>query len=273
MEAIMKSHWISILALTCFCASPTVHAQTPAITGIAHIAYRVSDLDKEVKFFAQLGYEVAFANTSGAKTTEAFVKIDDRQFIEIYPQTDPSQPLGWMHVCYETDAPYALDSIYAEHGLNPTKVVKAGAGNLLFTLKDPEGRVTEFTQYMPGSRHTHDRGLHLGQDRVSGHLLGFELPVADLAAARKFYLNLGFDVKDAAGAIRLAVPGAPDLRIEVHSAGAGSEPQTLFAVPDARKAADKLRRMGLNGKRHGKLVFVRDPDGNSFVLMETGSEL
>jgi catechol 2,3-dioxygenase-like lactoylglutathione lyase family enzyme len=255
MEAIMKSHWISILALTCFCASPTVHAQTPAITGIAHIAYRVSDLDKEVKFFAQFGYEVAFANTSGAKTTEAFVKIDDRQFIEIYPQTDPSQPLGWMHVCYETDAPYALDSIYAEHGLNPTKVVKAGAGNLLFTLKDPEGRVTEFTQYMPGSRHTHDRGLHLGQDRVSGQLLGFELPVADLAAARKFYLNLGFDVKDA------------------QIGCAGSEPQTLFAVPDARKAADKLRRMGLNGKRHGKLVFVRDPDGNSFVLMETGSEL
>jgi catechol 2,3-dioxygenase-like lactoylglutathione lyase family enzyme len=272
MKSETKTCWIASLALSIFCAVPFANAQTPAITGIAHIAYRVSDFNKEVNFFAQLGYQVAFANTSGAKKTEAFVKIDDRQFIEIYPQTDSSQPLGWMHVCYETDTPYALDSIYADHGLNPTKVVKAGAGNLLFTLKDPEGRVTEFTEYMPGSRHTLDRGLHLGQNRVSGQLLGFELPVADLAAARKFYLNLGFDVKDAVGAIRLTVPGAPDLHIELHSAGAGSVPQTLFAVPDARKAADQLRRMGLKGKRHGKLVFVRDPDGNSFVLMETGSE-
>ncbi len=44
---------------------------------------------------------------------------------------------------------------------------KAAAGNLISSFNDPEGRVTEFTQYMPGSRHTLDQGQHLGAGRVS----------------------------------------------------------------------------------------------------------
>jgi catechol 2,3-dioxygenase-like lactoylglutathione lyase family enzyme len=281
---IMKTRWIcTIAAIVLFAAAPGMHAQAPAgtppadspqgpgITGIAHVAFRVSDLDKEVNFLGKLGFEEAFASTSGAKTMEVFIKINDRQFIELYPQSDPKEPLGWMHVCYESDDLNALDALYASHGLNPSKVVKAGAGNLIFSLKDPEGRVTEFTQYMPGSRHTMDKGQHLGENRISDDLIGFELPVADLAAARQFYTKLGFDAEDAGASIHLSAPNAPGVRIVLHTATPNSEPQMLLPVSDARRAADQLHRVGVKVNRQNKLVFVRDPDGNSFVLLETGS--
>jgi catechol 2,3-dioxygenase-like lactoylglutathione lyase family enzyme len=249
-----------------------VHAQTPAITGIAHIAYRVSDLDKEVKFFAQFGYEVAFANTSGAKTTEAFVKIDDRQFIEIYPQTDPSQPLGWMHVCFEAGDLNTLIKFYDSTGLKAAPVRKAAAGNLISSTNDPEGRVTEFTQYMPGSRHTLDRGQHLGANRVSVELMGLDVPVKEGAAEKEFYTDLGFEAQAVNGNVRLTTPGAPGMVLELRAALPGAQPEFLFPVADARKAADALKGAGVNPQRNGKLIFVRDPDGNAFVFLETGPE-
>jgi catechol 2,3-dioxygenase-like lactoylglutathione lyase family enzyme len=274
----VEKGWLAMIGKSAVCiwtlaillAGTAAHAQTPAISGIAHIAFRVSDLDKEVAFFGQLGYEESFATRNGPKALEVFIKINDRQFIELYPQENPSQQLGWMHVCFESDALNSLDSLYASKGLQPTNVAKAAAGNLIFSLKDPEGRTTEFTQYMPGSRHTLDRGQHLGSDRVSNQLMGYELPVTDLAAARKFYVALGFEAQDADNRVLMTAPGVPDLRIEIHTANAGNQAQTLFPVPDAHKAADDLHHAGLKVNRQGKLVFVRDPDGNNFVLLETG---
>jgi catechol 2,3-dioxygenase-like lactoylglutathione lyase family enzyme len=232
----------------------------------------VSDLDKALDFYKKLGFEQAFANVTGGKTTEVFLKVNDRQFIEVYPQTNPSQALGWMHVCYESDALDALYTLYAARGLKPTPVVKAGAGNLLFTFKDPEGRTTEFTQYMPGSRHTLDKGLHLGANRISEKMLGFDLPVADLAAAKQFYVaGLGFVAKDEKAGLSMSVPGDPDLRIELRTAGT-DRPESVFLVANVAKAAKQLKDLGLNGSRNGKRVSVADPDGNVLVFVEKNSD-
>ena len=271
----MKMHWVAILALACI-GPAMVPAQPPApdqgIIGIAHIAFRVSDLDREINFLGKLGYEEAFAMTNGGKTTEVFVKINDRQFIELYPQTSPSQPLGWMHVCFEVGNLAALQRYYADEGLKPTPVQKAAAGNLISHMQDPEGRVTEFTQYMPGSRHTLDRGQHLGLGRVSTELIGFDLPVREGAAMKEFYTDLGFEAEEVNGNVRLTTPGAPDLHIELHPGRPGSMPQFLFPVPDARRTAAALRAASVNAQRDDKLVFVQDPDGNKFVFIETGEE-
>lgn len=244
-------------------------AQTSQISGIAHIAYRASDLDKEVAFLAKLGYQQSFGFTDAAgKTTEVFVKVNDRQFIEIYPQTDAAQPLGWMHVCYESADINALAASLSAHGLAPTEVRKAGAGNLLTTMKDPEGRVTEFTQYMPGSRHTLDKGLHLGEHRVSEEMLGFALPVPDLEAARKFYVaGMGFEARDAKGGLRMTLPSVPGLRVQISTATAGAAPETIFRVADTARAAEQLKAAGLEVKQEGKRVVVRDPDGNAFAFI------
>lgn len=245
--------------------------QSPDLTGLAHIALRVSDVDREVNFFGKMGFEEAFSNVENGHILQVFIKVNDMQFIEVYSQVDPPQPLGFMHACYEASDLKALHAHYVAAGLHPTPVRKAGAGNLLFTLEDPDGRVTEFTQYMPDSRHMRDRGQHLGDRRVSDTLLGFELPVTDLKAAAAFYGKLGFDVEKDGANYRLSIPANPNLRIELHSARVNDQPQFLFPVEDARRAADQLHSAGLKVVRDKRLVFVRDPDGNAFVLLETGT--
>ncbi|MGA9060396.1 MAG: VOC family protein [Terracidiphilus sp.] len=270
----INMRWMGILALACAC-SATSPAQPPApnegIIGIANIAFRVSDLDREIVFLGKLGYEESFTMTYG-KTTEVLIKINDRQFIELYSQTDPSQPIGWMHVCFEAGDLKVLQKYYASEGLNPSPVQKAAAGNLVSSMKDPEGRVIEFTQYMPGSRHTLDIGQHLGAGRVSDELMGIDLPAKEGAAMKEFSTLLGFEADDVNGNVRLTTPGAPDLHIELRPAYPGAKPQFLFPVPDARRALQALEYAGVRAERNDKLVFVHDPDGNSFVFLETGEE-
>jgi len=266
----MKMRWLGILALTALCAGAQgLFAQTGGITGIAHIAYRVSNLDKELAFLQKLGYEEAFGFTNAAgQTTEVFVKVNDRQFIEVYPQTEPTQALGWMHVCYESDDINKLVATLAAHGLDPKPVRKAGAGNLISSMDDPEHRVTEFTQYMPGSRHTLDKGLHLGAHRISDEMLGFELPVPDLEAARKFYVaGMGFEAREGKNGLRLSLAGVADMRVQIRSAEAGAKPETLFRVTDAAKTASELEAAGLTAKQERNRVVVSDPDGNVFVFV------
>jgi catechol 2,3-dioxygenase-like lactoylglutathione lyase family enzyme len=271
----MKNRWLVIPALAC-ALSAIAFAQPPApgagIIGIAHIAFRVSNLDREVAFLGKLGYQESFAITNAGKTSEVFVKINDRQFIELYPQTDPKQPLGWMHVCFEAGDLDALIKYYDSTGLKAAPVRKAAAGNLISSTNDPEGRVTEFTQYMPGSRHTLDRGQHLGANRLSTELMGFDLPVREGAAEKEFYSDLGFEAQEANGNVRLTAPGAPDVRVELRAALPSAQPQFLFPVSDVRKAADMLKDAGVKFDRDGKLIFVRDPDGNAFVFLEAGPE-
>ena len=87
--------------------------------------------------------------------------------------------------------------------------------------------------------------MHLGERRISDELMGFDLPVRDGAAQKEFYTDLGFEAEEANGNVRLTSPGAPDVHIELRPAHPGSQPQFLFPVPDARKAADELKDAGV----------------------------
>lgn len=277
----MTNKQSGFLAAALLCAG-TIHlpaqtnAQTPPpqsaeLTGLAHVAFRVSDLDREVNFFGKMGFEEAFADVTNGRTLQVYIKVNDLQYIEVYPRMDPSQPLGFMHACFESPNLDALRARYVAEGLRPTPVLKAGAGDLQFTLLDPDSRVTEFAEYMPGSRHMDDSGRHLGVRRVSDELMGFELPVTDMNAAQKFYEKLGFDAQKDGASVRLTLPADPDLRVELHPESANGQPQFLFSVDDAHRAADELHSAGLKVVRNQKLVFLHDPDGNQFVLLETGT--
>src|ERR1700739_519453 len=95
----------SCLLAILFCLSPLLGAaqiQPANLAGIAHVAFRVSDLTRSRIFFPNWGFKQSFVNTKDGKTTASFIKVNDRQFIELYPQEDPSQPVGFMHVCFET---------------------------------------------------------------------------------------------------------------------------------------------------------------------------
>jgi catechol 2,3-dioxygenase-like lactoylglutathione lyase family enzyme len=225
----------------------------------------------------------------GGTPTEAFFKINDRQFIELYPRRDASSAVGFMHVCFEAADLNAVHQDYVNHGLAPNEVRRAGAGNLLFTLQGPDqpgppsdlrGAATqniEYTQYMPGSKHTLDRGQHLGPDRIAEHIVGVGIPFADPAAAMTFYVEkLSF--QRGARAFQpeysaLALPGTADQQIEFMPPAAGSGNDSLsfnliFSVPNLRHTVDRLRALGVAAKKQGKTLVIHDPDGDAIVFVE-----
>jgi len=274
-------------------AAQSPAAQSPAaqssasLNGIAHVAIRVSDLERSRAFFHKLGYQEAFAMAKGGTPTEAFFKINDRQFIELYPRRQPDDWVGFMHICFESPDLNAVYQDYIDHGLTPTPVRKAGAGNLLFTLQGPvepgqpsdlRGKPTqniEYTQYMPGSRHTLDRGKHLGADRVADRMAGVAIPVQDVPAATEFYQQkLSFKPGAAPlepGSAALSLPGAAEERIEFLPESAAASGQLhfriLFAVPDVRATAKHLRSLGFNPKKRSGEVEITDPDGDQLVFI------
>jgi catechol 2,3-dioxygenase-like lactoylglutathione lyase family enzyme len=277
--------------LTLTISFAVAQAPEPALIGIAHVAIRVSSLDQARAFFHKLGYEEAFAMDQGGSPTEAFFKVNDRQFIELYPRHDAAGSVGFMHVCFEAADINSVYQSYVAHGLEPTPVRRAGAGNLLFTLQGPEEpgapagirpsttQNIEYTQYMPGSRHTLDRGQHLGPDRIADRIVGVAIPVADPKTATAFYVRkLSFAPAARpleTGTPALALPGTPEQRIELLvSAASASQSATalpfrlVFAVPDLRHTAKRLRALNLSvTKEHGSLV-IEDTDGDAMVYLE-----
>jgi catechol 2,3-dioxygenase-like lactoylglutathione lyase family enzyme len=251
---------IGLLCASCCLAQPATQS------GIAHVAFRVADLDASRAFYNKLGFDQFFEMKQGERTTEAFLKINDHQFIELYPRTDPSQPIGLMHVCYESSNLEALHAEYVKRGLAVSEVRKAGAGNLLMTMKDPEGQTIEYTQYMPGSRHYEDRGKHLGGKRVALLMAGVTLPARDAAAIRTFYLEkLGFTEINHGIPARLRMPGDSGQEVEIAAAGAEVKPGIQFGVADIQHTAGMLTSLGLAAKatpaNTPTLLTVDDPDG------------
>jgi len=249
--------WIPVL----MCAS-LAGAQPANQAGIAHVAFRVVELDVSRGFYNKLGFEQFFEMKQGERTTEAFLKINDRQFIELYPRTDPSQPLGLMHVCYESNDLAALHAQYVERGLAVSDVRKAGAGNMLMTMKDPEGQTIEYTQYMPGSRHFEDRGKHLGADRVAQTMGGATSVVRDAAAIRTFYVEkLGFTEIGTGVPVRLRMPGNSDQELDLAVAGPDVKSGIRFVVADLSQTAAALSGLGLRVKTASGSLTLTDPDG------------
>jgi len=260
-------------------------AQIP-MNGIAHIAIRVKDLPASLAFYNKLGYQQAFAMTRGDVTTQSFVKIDDRQFIEIYPMSPRDTEPGFMHLCFEGVDLNQLHDAYVAEGLQPISVRTAAAGNLLFTMKGLDQysvpQNIEYTQYMPGSLHSKDFGQHLGPDRVADKMTVVVLGMKDPAAARAFYLDkLGF-TPASGSADRLNLPGTSSEQVEiVPTDPLGAKSSIILTTPDLNKSEAQLKRQQVPYQRaassatdaKGKtrtidMISVTDPDGNILRIQQ-----
>jgi len=254
-------------------AAPT---QTPPFNGIAHIAIRVQSIAASLAFYNKLGYQQAFANTGrDGSVSQSFVKINDKQFIELYPAgpPNPASPQGaaqsgssFLHLCLEASDINATHDFYVAEGLAPIAVRTAAAGNLLFTLKGPQqptfAQNIEYTQYMPTSRHSLDIGQHLSPDRVADKMTVVVLAMQDPAAARDFYLTkLGFTATKS-NPMLLNLPGASGQMVEIVPADPlGSKSKILLTSPDIRRSGELLKAKGIDFT-DGNTLTVTDPDGN-----------
>jgi catechol-2,3-dioxygenase len=240
------------------------------LAGIAHVALRVSDLARSRDFYQKLGFEQSFAFTKDGATTEVFLKVNDRQFIEMYPQGQPPQEIGFMHVCFESTDLEQLNRAYRARDLSPTPVKRAGAGNLLFTMVGPEQQNIEYTQYMPGSLHSKDQGQHLGANRISEEIFGVSLRMEDPVVARAFYEQmLGFHESRnvfESGVVPLLMPGSSGQVVEI-TPGVF---QLLLSVPSLRHAAAQLNALHIGFEKEKSMLVIQDPDGNrvAFLTME-----
>lgn len=260
------------LALTAALSVAGYSQNTPAsppMNGIAHVAIRVADLSASRMFYQKLGYQEAFALDKGGAPTEAFFKVNDTQFIELYPQHEPSQALGFLHVCFQSKDLEALNTYYQSRGLHPNPVRRAGAGNLLFTMTGPEQQNIEYTQYMPGSRHTLDIGKHLSPDRIADRILSVGIYMQDAKAAAEFYADkMGFirasGVSDKVA--RFDIPGSSGQEIEILPKGAANPLHLILGAEDLKRTAKELKHRQIQFENHKGTLIIRDPDGNLIEL-------
>ncbi|HEU4634807.1 MAG TPA: VOC family protein [Edaphobacter sp.] len=267
----------ALIAALLLLISPLARAQqTPPLAGIAHIAIRVRSLDAARDFYQKLGYEEAFLlKDKLGKPRESFIKINDHQFIELYP-ANPDVPkeslIGFLHVCFEGDNLQAIHDDYVDHGLTPTAVRKAGAGNLLFTLAGPidangSAQNLEYTQYEPGSMHSNDQGKHLGEDRIADSIGSVSIALRDPAAARDFYLNqLSF--KSIAGdPMFLHMPGNSGQEIEIVKANLlGPKARFVLRSSNLAKAKRLLHKQHITMLKSDDTLTISDPDGNIIMV-------
>jgi catechol 2,3-dioxygenase-like lactoylglutathione lyase family enzyme len=258
-------------------AQTSAASHSPPIHGLAHIAIRVNDVAASRAFYERLGYLQAFAFEKNGAVSQSFLKVNDRQFIELYPKAaspDNQPPYGFLHLCFDGDDLAALHDFDVAQGLTPISVRKAGAGNLLFTLRGPENQNIEYTQYMPGSLHFEDRGKHLGENRIADSLFAVGLGMKDIPAASAYYTTkLGFSTAPGSKTL-LLIPGSKD----PGATGAIAAQQILLQplaspvsriflyVPDLKKTAAELKRRGIAFQSAKHTLTVTDPDGNFLVF-------
>jgi catechol 2,3-dioxygenase-like lactoylglutathione lyase family enzyme len=248
-------------------------AQSPPFNGVAHIAIRVQSIAASVAFYNKLGFEEAFAmHGKDGSVSQSFIKINDKQFIELYP-VNPANPTQdkpeFLHLCFEGVDLNAIHDFYVAEGLTPISVRTAGAGNLLFTMKGPlqfrDPQNIEYTQYMPGSLHSKDTGLHLGANRVANKMVVVTLAMQDPAAAKALYLDkLGFNPSaDFKGKRDLFdLPGHTGEMVEIVPISAlGAKSSITLTSPDIHHSGELLEAAGIPFTDADSLT-VTDPDGN-----------
>jgi len=186
--------WTTLAALTISASAQTSPApKRPRIVGVAHIALWTDNLDAARKFYGQqLGYEEAFKldRPEGGLV----FKVNDHQYVEVFPGWKGPEQLILAHVAFETDNAQQLRDYLASNTVRvPETAAKGLDGNLSFMIKDPDGHDVEFVQYLPGSLHSRNFGKFLPATRVSERLIHVGTTVSDRAAYDHLYRDiLGF---------------------------------------------------------------------------------
>ncbi|HEY2931332.1 MAG TPA: VOC family protein [Acidobacteriota bacterium] len=280
------------LLLTDFAAAQ----DRPPIVGIAHIAFRVSDLARSRAYYGELlGFDEPFqVFNEGGSLLLTYFKVNDRQYIEIFPGLPPEQEDRLYHIAFQTTDLEALRVYLQSKGVKvPASVNRGRDGNVNFTVIDPDGHRVEFVQYLPGSLHTKAKSRFASPQRISQRLLHVGVTIADSAAADRFYKDiLGFSEIWRGGTseavvnwINMKVPDGTDyleymlVTEKPDRRRLGTLHHAALQVPDIQAALDKIRERSQGpeaitirspqvGRNNRWQLNLFDPDGSRTELME-----
>jgi catechol 2,3-dioxygenase-like lactoylglutathione lyase family enzyme len=270
----------------------------PRITGLAHVAFYVHDIEASRGFYRDLlGFEeLSPVRNADGSLALTFIKINERQFIELFPEREPGVD-RFAHYALEVDDVEAMRVYLKARGVSvPEKVTVGRVGNTSFTAKDPDGHTVEFLTYGADGLMAKSKGAAMPSGRISTSMRHGGILVGSLGAAIGFYRDiLGFretwrgsrdgktldwvnlQLPDGDDYMEFMLYGelpAPDNR--------GSQHHLCLVVPDIEAAAAAARaraakagytkpietRTGINRKRQLNLF---DPDGTRTELMEPGT--
>ncbi len=274
-------------------------AERPKITGISHAAYFVSDLPKALGFWHDLlGFdEYTTLNRPGTDAVRiAFVKINDRQHIELFTDA-PAQPPSMMsHLCFSVSNVEEMRAYLRSKGFDvkPGNGGKTQTGDYAFEIKDPDGTLVEFVQSLPTGIEAESAGKFIPNTRISNAIYHVGFLVGNLDKSLAFYEGvLGFtetwrgaSTPEELSWVNLRVPDGSDyIELMLYRrtpTGYGGKNHVSLVVPDVQKAMATLEarpayktyltyakplemHVGKNGKRQ---VNLYDPDGTRVELME-----
>ncbi len=274
------------------------------ITCLAHIAFRVSDLEQGRRFYGGvLGFQEAFdIRDSNGGVTKAFFKINDDQYIVVMPNL--KEELRRVdHIAVLTRDVDDLHHVFVARGLNPSAIVNGDDGNRRFRIIDPEGSQLDFLQYMPDSLQSRARGRFIDERRISTKVYHFGLPLLKGQETLAFYRDrMGFVIGSGGTSPTAILPGnsgeylelltravdtetkdppldpnVPATRDQYVREQNGSIDHICLSVPDIRVASNLAKTRGeyddkrvaprLGFNRHW-LMNIFDSDGSRTELME-----
>ena len=167
-----------------------------------------------------LGFQEPFSlDKPGGGLMLTFFKVNDHQYIEVFPDLKEPDQDRLNHICFETTDAEQLRAYMASKGVKvPDKVTSGRTGNLSFEIHDPDDHLIEFVQYMPGSLQSRDFGKDMPDTRASTHIIHVGFTVSDRAAEDHLFKDiLGFKefwhggmTDDAAEWIDMRVPEGTD---------------------------------------------------------------
>lgn len=265
----------------------------PHITGVAHIALFASDYEKAKAFYRDfLGFAEPYSlNNPDGTPSMTFFKINERQYIELFPEKQAKTD-RLNHISIETDDAEAMRVYLGSRGVAvPAKVGKGRIGNSNFNIRDPQGHTVEIVQYEPDGWTVREKGKHLPASRIATRMSHVGIIVTALEPEKKFYADVlgltetwrGSKSGDELSWVNLKVPDGDDyielmvykeappptargtahhLCLEVKSVA------NSVKILEARKAAYAKpieAKTGINRKRQANLF---DPDGTRTEIME-----
>ena len=124
------------------------------ISGLAHVAIKVTDLDRTLDFYInKLGFpEMMRLHNDKGEVWLVYLRITDDQYLEVFPGAENDRAPGWNangmnHMCLAVDDIEALVKEIEAAGiplLLPLKV--ALDGNKQAWIEDPDGNRIELMQ-------------------------------------------------------------------------------------------------------------------------------
>ncbi len=277
--------WAAVLALGVAAASVPL-AQTaprPRITGISHVAFRVSDAGAARRFYRDL---LGLSERETTRGRQWFV-VGAHQFLSIEPGLPPNEDERLVHLAFATPDIVALSAYLKDRGVDVRKPSDRCHESAIH-VTDPDGHSIEFVQAEfpppPPSAPGH---------ALSNRILHAGLSVRDEQRAHTFYRDvLGFSEIWRGGRpegttswINMRVPDGTDYLEYMLAAKApdrrqvGSMHHACLRVPDIQTAWETVAgrseasvrarlnvpSVGVNGRWQLNLF---DPDGTRIELME-----